>query len=139
MKNSRIIAVSLAAVVFLVAVFAAIVIPRRLNASAGIIRVPFYEIQKTMDAARDMIFALGWEHQSEEGDGKRVIFKAKDAKGKQVTFTFDFGFFGSRTQVAVETGTQYSVSEVTQELAQRIGMHVGGASLPAPTKSVVVK
>ncbi len=83
-----------------------------------------------MDAARDMIFALGWQHGSEGGNGKQVAFQATDRNGKGVTLNFRYRIIGTRVVISTEDYPQYSPEEITKELARRIGMSVDGDPLP---------
>ncbi len=125
--------VAIAAVLCSLLVF---VCGKSLDANAGTIRFPFYQGTATMDAARDMIFSLGWEHKSEGGDAKHVAFEAADKNGKTVTFDFMFGGGVAEVQISTENDSQYSVEEITKDLAKRLGMRVDGDPLPTSQDNV---
>ncbi|MFC1453290.1 hypothetical protein ACFLSJ_08115 [Verrucomicrobiota bacterium] len=130
MKKKQIVGTLVGMIAVVLVVLTVLIIPKRVDAEAGTIRFPFYQGTPTMDAARDMICALGWQHGSEGGDGKQVTFRATDRNGKAVAFTFTFHLVGTQVLISAEDGAQFPVQEITKELARRIGMSVGGAPLP---------
>ena len=129
MKIEYVVGILIGLIVVAVGIFTITVVPKRIDADAGVIRFPFYQGTPTMDAARDMISALGWEHISESGDGKHVTFRAADQNGKVVTFDFIFNLAGTKVVVSTEEASQYSVKDITKELARRIGMRIDGDRL----------
>jgi len=136
MKIKQLIGAVIAVILVALAVFAVLIVPKRIDSRDGVIRFPFYQGTATMDATRDMVYALGWQQKSESGDRQQVTFRATDRNGKTVSFTFHYHIVGTRVVVSTEEASQYSVEEITRELARRIGMHVGGSALPIVVNKV---
>jgi len=136
MKTKHVVGILIGLIIVAVGIFTVAVVPKKIDADAGVIRFPFYKGTSTMDTARDMIFALGWEHISEGGDGKHVTFRAADRNGKLVTLEFLFKLVGTKVLISTERDSQYSVEEITKELARRIGMRIHGNPLPEAPKNV---
>jgi hypothetical protein len=137
MKTKYIIGTVGGLIVVAVALLITSVVTKQVYASSGVIRFPLYQSTPTMDAARDMIYALGWQLKSEGGDGNQVTFRTTDRDGKAVTFRFAYRIVGSKVLVSAEEKSQYSVREITQELARRIGIRTDGSPLPEFARKAV--
>jgi hypothetical protein len=139
MKMKHVVGAVIALIVVALAIATVLIVPKRIDPGGGVIHFPFYQGTRTMDAAREMIYALGWQQKSEGGDSKQVTFRATDRNGKTVSLRFVYHIVGTKVVVTTEQNPQYSVEQITKELARRIGMHVDASPLPvapseAPTK-----
>jgi hypothetical protein len=147
MKRKKAVKIVTGLIAVAVGLLAITVIAKRIDATAGVINFPFYQGTRTMDATREMILAMGWEHRSESGRRERictfgcghgvkisnkdyVTFEAADQNGKVVTFKFIYNLVGTKVVVSTEEAFQYSVEDITKELARRIGMRISGDPLP---------
>ncbi|MBN1867143.1 hypothetical protein JW916_07595 [Candidatus Sumerlaeota bacterium] len=111
---------------------------QRLDAEAGMVRYRSFRLSggtHFIDAARDMIYDLGWEHRSEEGTRHGVRLTAIDGNGKRIEFDFRLGLFRRSVLVVPEDGSQYTRSQIATELARRMGVAVDAAPLPEPGKA----
>ncbi len=129
MKTKYVARILIGLFVVLFGTVAITIVPKRMDANAGVIHFPFYQRTQTMDATRDMIYALGWNHKSEGGNGKKVTFEAEDLNGKLVTFDFIYKIASAKVMISVEDSSQYPAKEITKELARCIGMHIDGERL----------
>jgi hypothetical protein len=103
---------------------------KSVDSDAGIIYFPVHKVTATIDASRDMHYDLGWTSRSEAGSDSGVTVSSVDQNGKKISIDFANGIMGGRATVIVEAGSLYSRSEITTELARRIGIQVEAEALP---------
>ena len=103
---------------------------KKLDVAAGIVHYPIHRGTATIDASRDLHYALGWSNRSETGTDTGVSVSSLDSNGKQVTFDFKNHVLSGEATIVVEAGSQYSRLEIATELARRIGLIIDIAPLP---------
>lgn len=128
MKRSTRLGLGLCGLVFIVILALVFVLSTRIDPEGGVITYSIFKGQEVMDTARDMIHEL-WGSASESGtsfDGgtrEAVAFETVDGKNQPVVFAFESRLWTlrGRVRITVAEGAEYSVEEITAELARRLG------------------
>jgi hypothetical protein len=128
-KRSTILGLGLCGFALIVIVVAVFVSSTLVDPNGGVITYSIFKGQEVMDTARDMIYEF-WGGASESiisfDGGTRVAatFKAADGKGQPVIFALQNRLWTlrGRGQITVAEGSEYSVEEITTELARRLGV-----------------
>ncbi|MEZ6070547.1 MAG: hypothetical protein R3C10_09805 [Pirellulales bacterium] len=104
--------------------------------AAGAMRFPAYRGEAVMDAVRDMMYDLGWRGISERattatGQPTRATFSGIDQIGRTVTIDVVLGPLVGSAAVNAEDDGQFTRTQLTAELARRLGVGAAGAPLAA--------
>jgi hypothetical protein len=90
--------------------------------------------QKALDGARDFVEEHQWKMQSEWGDHQRVVFKATDRAGKNITFEETIQTNGmARFTINTAPGTELPAQRIGAAIWRRLGWAEPSVFAPART------
>ena len=120
MKLKKLILTGIVAVAALT--FIGIQFNRTANCGLGSIRTSTFSTNDVMGAIREMYSERGWETVYARGTPESWTHIAKDKKGRQVVIRIKFDFLKSNTEVIMPDNPDYSITEITKDLASRLGI-----------------